>query len=65
MKLLVTLAAVMMVTGSVVAQRCGCNKPNNVNKPRPAAPAPAQRPTVVTPRQCAQAKPCAQRPVAR
>ena len=68
MKLLVTLAAVMMVAGAIASERCGCNKPN-VNKPKqtvaaPTKPAPAkQQPT---PRQCgAAAKPCGQRPVAK
>lgn len=68
MKLLVTLAAVMLVASAVAGERCGCNKPN-INKPKqtvavPAKPAPAkQQPT---PRQCGTpAKPCGQRPVAK
>lgn len=60
MKLLVSLVAVMLVTGAVASERCGCNKPN-VNKPKQTVAAPVkQQPT---PRQCAaQAKPCAGKP---
>lgn len=60
MKLLVALAAVTMVAGAF-AERCGCNKPN-INKPKQTVA--VQKPAA-TPRQCAQAKPCAQRPVAK
>lgn len=64
MKLLVSLAAVMMVSGAFAQERCGCNKPN-INKPKQTMPAPAkQKPAA--PRQCAaQAKPCNQRPAVR
>jgi hypothetical protein len=62
MKLLVSLVAVMLVSGAVAGERCGCNKPN-VNKPKQTVAAPVkQQPT---PRQCAAAKPCAQRPVVK
>lgn len=60
MKLLVSIAAVMMVAGAFAAERCGCNKPN-INKPKHTAATPAPKPV----RQCAPAKPCAQRPVTK